>query len=582
MNKIKLSINQKLILGFSLPAISMIILGILVYNLTDLMKDQGIKVGVHNAPLGDAAMEIKLSALLASHIIEKYISGDENVDINEAWEKLNETAWYCNAILNGGTNSEGKFYPAKNENIRKNITQVQHKVRIFTQTAKEKIILASEGDNAKLKAVDKKFDSELIDFIKEADEAEEIIHGQMQEGIVELSKISDKVNMIIVSICLIIFILTIFLGFFVSKSINSLINKTIVFAQEVAGGNYGTKLEIERKDEIGRLANALRAMLDSFKAGILYAEKIANGNLISDKNIDFKNVSTLEKSLRSMEDLLSFAIRDISGATTEIIEGSNYINIAGSDIASGSNEQAASIEEISASMEQMVANINQNSENALICEKISVKAAEGIIKGNESFQATLTAMREIAEKISIIGEIAKKTDILAINAAIEAARAGEQGKGFAVVATEVRKLAENSQNAASEIQKLVDKSVRIAEESGVLLSEISPEIQRTAILVQEISSAGNEQNSGANQINNAVQELTKVIQQNSSAADQLAVSSKNMNIQAEKLQDSVSFFTIENAHNTTRNSKSLNTIANNHTSESDDEFDDLDDTFMKF
>ena len=135
-------------------------------------------------------------------------------------------------------------------------------------------------------------------------------------------------------------------------------------------------------------------------------------------------------------------------------------------MASGSNKQATSAEEVSASMEEMVANVNQNMANALIAEKLSALAADGIIEGNESFKVTLDAMREIAEKITVISDIAEKTDILAINAAIEAARAGEQGKGFAVVATEIRKLAENSQTAAQEIDKLVGTSVNIAEKSG--------------------------------------------------------------------------------------------------------------------
>jgi methyl-accepting chemotaxis protein len=151
-------------------------------------------------------------------------------------------------------------------------------------------------------------------------------------------------------------------------------------------------------------------------------------------------------------------------------------------------------------------------------------------------------MKDIAQKISIIEEIARQTDLLALNAAIEAARAGEHGKGFAVVASEVRKLAERSQTAAGEIGKLSTSSVEIAESAGEMLAKLVPDIRRTAELVKEITVASEEQNTGAGQINKAVQELDKVVQQNASASEQMASSSEELASQAEQLQAAIEFF----------------------------------------
>lgn len=195
-------------------------------------------------------------------------------------------------------------------------------------------------------------------------------------------------------------------------------------------------------------------------------------------------------------------------------------------------------------MEEVAANIQQNSENAQQTEKISVKAANDIEKGSEAVLGVVEAIRKISERISIIGDIAEKTDLLAINASIEAARAGEHGKGFAVVAAEIRKLAENTSKAAIEITELSSSSVEIADKSGAALIKLVPDIKNTATLVQEISVASLEQNNGVAQVNMAIQQFNSVTQQNASASEELSSSAEELAGQAEQLKETVAFFKV--------------------------------------
>ncbi|MFO7842746.1 MAG: methyl-accepting chemotaxis protein [Bacteroidales bacterium] len=303
-------------------------------------------------------------------------------------------------------------------------------------------------------------------------------------------------------------IIAIFLGIFITRMVTTGINRGVEIAETIAEGDLTINVErslTERKDEIGRLANAMQLMVNK----------------------------------------LSDVIGSVLSGSDNIATASQQMSSTSQEMSQGSNEQASSAEEVSSSMEQMVSNIQQNTDNAQQTEKIALSAAEGIRAGNESAEISVKSMKEIADKITIINDIAFQTNILALNAAVEAARAGEHGKGFAVVAAEVRKLAERSKVAADEIDELSKSGVAISEKAGKQLADIVPEIEKTAKLVQEISAASLEQNSGADQVNNAIQQLNQVTQQNAAASEEMATSSEELSGQAEQLKELIAYFKID-------------------------------------
>ncbi|WP_031481616.1 methyl-accepting chemotaxis protein [Maridesulfovibrio frigidus] len=272
------------------------------------------------------------------------------------------------------------------------------------------------------------------------------------------------------------------------------------------------------------------------------ANDIANGDL----NVRFTNdAKGLYATMQIMADKLKVVINDVRSAADNVNNGSAEMSSSSGQLSEGATNQASAIEEVSSSMEEMVANIRQNADNARQTEGIASKAAGDIEDGGKAVTETVQAMKDIADKISIIEEIARQTNLLALNAAIEAARAGEHGKGFAVVAAEVRKLAERSGTAASEISELSTSSVAVAEKAGQTLETIVPDIQKTASLVQEITAASNEQNSGAEQINLSIQQLDHIIQQNASASEEMASTAEELSSQSNQLLDTISFFRVD-------------------------------------
>jgi methyl-accepting chemotaxis protein len=196
-------------------------------------------------------------------------------------------------------------------------------------------------------------------------------------------------------------------------------------------------------------------------------------------------------------------------------------------------------------MEEMASNVKQNADNANQTEKIAAQSAKDAEASGAAVGRAVNAMQTIAEKITIVQEIARQTDLLALNAAVEAARAGEHGKGFAVVASEVRKLAERSQAAAAEIGTLSVETVKVAQEAGSMLAKLVPDIKKTAELVEEITAACREQDVGSAQINQAIQQLDKVGQQNASASEEVSSTSEELASQAEQLQSTIAYFRIE-------------------------------------
>lgn len=477
------------------------------------------------------------------------------------------------------------------------------KQRDATVTVLMKINKSLEEEEKEAAADEKKV-RELDGEIDKLREQAAVPLDRMVESLKGENKEADQVfddtraSTVRLSIILIVagLMLAALLVFLITRSFTTPINKLVEVSDKVARGDVSVDIEVNREDEIGHLLKSNRNMTGILRGVVEDVEKLANAardgrlsyrgdeskysgsfagiidginntldNVVRPLEIASDNMEAISKgkipepieeefrgdynriktSLNRMIANLSEIVNDIKNASGQVAAGSQEMSSSAEQLSQGATEQASAAEQVSSSIEQMTATIQQNADNAEETEKISMKTAQDAETSGEAVTSAVDAMKQIADKITVIQEIARQTNLLALNASIEAARAGEHGKGFAVVASEVGKLANRSQNAAAEITELANSSVNIAESAGNMLAQLVPDIRKTAELVQEISAASNEQRSGADQINKAVMQLDQVIQQNAQSSEQFSSTAEELSAQAEQLQSSINFFKLK-------------------------------------
>ena len=318
--------------------------------------------------------------------------------------------------------------------------------------------------------------------------------------------------------------------------------------EAASNGEFGQR--VDENDKTGffkSLSAGLNRMLDSTESSINEVVQVmrclAQGDLSSKIQSDYRGVfAQLKDDVNTTVDRLTDVLSTVHTNSDNTVNTANEVRDAAQHLSDGSSMQSQSLDEISSAMEQISANIRQSADNATLTEQIAQQAASDAQESGATVSQAVKAMKDIADKVSIVEEIARQTNLLALNAAIEAARAGEHGKGFAVVASEVRKLAERSQKSAAEIGELSSSTMMVAEQAGERLSTLVPDIQKTAELVQEISVASREQDIGADEINRSLQQLDMAVKQSHETTQTLSKSAVQLSTQAGEQREVLGFF----------------------------------------
>ncbi|OAF16718.1 methyl-accepting chemotaxis protein [Bradyrhizobium neotropicale] len=442
------------------------------------------------------------------------------------------------------TKSKDEIYAAASESGKKlmenfsvafaKLNAYQDETVRLAKTDKPKALDRSMHDGRKV----------VADAVEAADTYIKNVKKNMAEQAEQSKQDGSRAEMLLLSLVIASLLIAAIAATWIAMNISRALAQAVGLADAVAIGDLSRKIESSSNDEIGDLIKSLNAMTVNLNATAAVANEIAQGNLTVEAKPQ-SDKDTLGLALERMVEKLRQIVSEALTAAQNVSAGSQELSASAEQLSQGATEQASSAEEASSSMEEMASNVKQNADNANQTEKIAAQSAKDAEASGAAVGRAVNAMQTIAEKITIVQEIARQTDLLALNAAVEAARAGEHGKGFAVVASEVRKLAERSQAAAAEIGTLSADTVKVAQEAGSMLAKLVPDIKKTAELVEEITAACREQDVGSAQINQAIQQLDKVGQQNASASEQVSSTSEELASQAEQLQSTIAYFRIE-------------------------------------
>lgn len=554
-----MKIAQKLIVSFVIVAVIASIAGIVgAFLLNKSDRDYTFALenyGFSQGKIGRLGMEINANRAFIRDIVFL----EDSVAVEEAYQKILKSIENINALTE-------EVRPTNKSDESKALFALIENEMADYRTVRDEVIVLGRANKQ-----DEGYELWSTNAMPKIEKIADDITALMKMNNVAGTAASNKLTtvgrtMIIIMIGVIILglIIAIVFAIYISRTISRPVIAIEEVAKKMSNGDYDVALLYNGNDEIGSLANSMRAMMNTTKAVIMDIQRglseVAKGNFDIVPQADFVGVyHQIELSIYDITTQLSATMLQIKQASEQVSSGSDQVSSASQALAQGATEQASSIQQLSASINEIAVQVNSNAENARSANTLSSTVGISIDASNLQMGQMMEAMAEISSSstqiskiIKAIEDIAFQTNILALNAAVEAARAGAAGKGFAVVADEVRSLATKSSEAAKQTNNLIENSVKsvakgskIADETSKSLAEVVTGSQQITSIIGKIATASAEQSSSIYQINIGVEQISAVVQTNSATSEESAAASEELSGQATMMNGLVSKFKLK-------------------------------------
>ena len=375
---------------------------------------------------------------------------------------------------------------------------------------------------------------------------------------------SRKVQMsVAIVLCIIAIVFAVIMALTLIRSVVGPVQELEEAMRRMESGELKIDVKYQATDEMGRLSDSLRAVLQFLQDVISDVDYMLTGlgdfTIVSKMGDKYRGeYKSLLIFMNKLRENLKNTMSQINQSADQVASGADQVSSGAQALSQGATEQASSVEELAATINEISSNIGNNAENAHSASTQSDQVRDQAGESSRRMQEMLSAMSDISNTSGEIGKIVKsiediafQTNILALNAAVEAARAGAAGKGFAVVADEVRNLAGKSADASKNTSTLientlqaVERGTRIANETAEALGQVVSGVAEVASTIEHISSASKEQADAVKQVTLGIDQISSVVQTNSATAEQSAAASEELSGQAQILKNLVSQFKI--------------------------------------